>query len=249
MLNCNQQLVLNRSSSDLDALYVKEVGGNTIDDKYKKVKIEVNKIICKMPIVKVADREKLKLLKVLESRETLSCAFRTWDLCEYPVLPQNTSHSWTVKSSNLLEKPRFAIIAFQTERKNNLNNPSGLFDHCNLKNIKVHLNSDVYPHEDFHADFSKKSMSLLYKAYTDFQKSYYDKENPAPLSKKDFLDFTPIAVIDLSRQIDNVKSVSVDLRVEFETSIDVPAKTTAYCLILHDQVITYNPFSGEVRKL
>jgi hypothetical protein len=25
--------------------------------------------------------------------------------------------------------------------------------------------------------------------------------------------------------------------------------TTAYCLILHDQIITYNPFSGDVRKL
>jgi hypothetical protein len=250
MLNCNQQLILNRSSNDLDALYVKEVSGNTVGDSYRKVTIEVNKIMWKIPVVKVADRERLKLLKVLDSRKTLSCAFRTWDLCEYPVLPQNTTHSWTVKSSNLLEKPRFAIIGFQTDRKNNLNNPSALFDHCSLRNIKVHLNSEVYPYEDFRADFAKKSMSLLYKAYTDFQKSYYDRSTPSPLlSRKKFQDFTPITVVDLSHQNDNVKSATVDLRVEFETTMDVPAKTSAYCLILHDQVITYNPFSGEVRKL
>jgi hypothetical protein len=33
MLNCNQQLILNRSSTDLDALYVKEVADNTVSTK------------------------------------------------------------------------------------------------------------------------------------------------------------------------------------------------------------------------
>jgi hypothetical protein len=93
-------------------------------------------------------------------------------------------------------------------------------------------------------------MSLLYKAYTDFQKSYYDRSTPSPLlPRKKFQDFTPITVIDLSHQNDNVKSATVELRVEFEITVDVLAKTSAYRLILHDQVITYNPFSGQVRKL
>lgn len=250
MLNCNQQLILNRSSSDLDALHVTGISGNEVGDKYKHVTIELSKITWKMPIVKVIDREKLKLLRVLDSRKTLLCAFRTWDLCEYPVLPQNTSHSWTVKSTNLLEKPRFAIIGFQTNRKNNLIRMSGRFDSCHLKNLKVYLNSEVYPHEDFHADFTKKRISLLYKAFTDFQKSYYDKAESEPiLSKNIFQDYVPLTVVDLSRQNDTVKSAGVDLRVEFETSQAVPDKTAAYCLILHDQVITYNPFSGDVRKL
>ncbi|XP_025405028.1 uncharacterized protein LOC112679450 [Sipha flava] len=250
LLNCNQQLILNRSSTDFDALYVTGTAVKENIEKNKKVTIDLQKVIWKMPIVRVTDREKLKLLKVIDSRKTLSCAFRSWDLCEYPVLPQNNSHSWTVKSSNLLEKPRFAIIGFQTDRKNNLTNQSSRFDSCNLKNLKVHLNSEVYPYEDFRADFTNKFTALLYKAYTDFQKSYYDRDNSLPiLSKKDFQDFVPIVVVDLSRQNDNVKSSTVDLRIEFETTADVPAKTAAYCLILHDQVITYNPFSGDVRKL
>jgi hypothetical protein len=117
-------------------------------------------------IVRVNDKEKLKLLKVLDFREPLSCAFRNWNLCEYPVLPQITSHSWTVKSSSLLEKPRFVVIWFQTDRKNNLLNHSAYFDHCYLKNLKVYLNSEVYPYEDFHADFSNNQISIIYKAYT-----------------------------------------------------------------------------------
>ncbi|XP_025407443.1 uncharacterized protein LOC112681399 [Sipha flava] len=117
LLNCNQQLILNRASKDFDALYVTGVGAKENIEKNKKVTLDLQKIIWKMPIVRVSDIEKLKLLKVLDSRKTLSCAFRSWDLREYPVLPQNTSHSWTVKSSNLLEKPRFAIIGFQTDQK------------------------------------------------------------------------------------------------------------------------------------
>jgi len=46
-----------------------------------------------------------------------------------------------------------------------------------------------------------------------------------------------------------VKSSTVDLRIEFETHITIPEKTAAYCLILHDQIITYNPFNGDVKKL
>jgi hypothetical protein len=203
-----------------------------------------------MPIVKVNDREKLRLLKVLDSRKPISCAFRTWDLCEYPTLPTNTSHSWTVKSSSLLEKPRFALIGFQTDRKNNLFKQSGRFDCCNLKNLKVHLNSEVFPYEDFHADFSDKLTAVLYKSYTDFQKSYYERDYCVPLlSKNVFESISPVIVVDLSRQNDNVKTSTVDMRIEFETTQAIPEKTAAYCLILHDQIMSYNPFNGDVRKL
>jgi len=250
LLNCNQQLILNRSSTDFDALYVSGIAVAENIVKNKKVSLTLNKILWKMPITKVNDREKLRLLKVLDSRKPLSCAFRTWDLCEYPTLPTNTTHSWTVKSSSLLEKPRFVIIGFQTDRKNNLLKQSGRFDSCNLKNLKIHLNSEVYPYEDFQANFSDKLTAVLYKSYTDFQKSYYDRDHYAPLLSKDiFQTNLPVIVVDLSRQNDNVKSSTVDMRIEFETTQSIPEKTAAYCLILHDQIITYNPFNGDVRKL
>ncbi|KAL4090136.1 hypothetical protein QTP88_025035 [Uroleucon formosanum] len=181
LLNCNQQLILNRASTDLDAIRVVGEGATTAVDKNKKITIELTKVTWKMPIIKVSDKEKLKLMKVLDSRKALSCAFRTWDLCEYPVLPRNTSHSWTVKSSSLLEKPRFVLFGLQTCRKNNIEVDAGRFDHCQLKNLKVHLNSEVYPYEDFRADFKNNTTSILYKAYTDFQKSYYERDYSEPL--------------------------------------------------------------------
>ncbi|XP_060855268.1 uncharacterized protein LOC132932943 [Metopolophium dirhodum] len=250
LLNCNQQLILNRASTDLDAIHVVGEGATAAVDKKKKITIELTKVAWKMPIFRVSDKEKLKLLKVLDSRKTLLCAFRIWDLCEYPVLPRNTSHSWTVKSSSWLEKPRFVLFGLQTDRKKNIENDAGRFDLCQLKNLKVHLNSKVYPYEDFRADFKNNTTSILYKAYTDFQKSYYERDYCEPLlSKHIFQNYVPIVVVDLSYQNDNVKSSTVDLRIDFETDTVIPEKTSAYCLILHDQIITYNPFSGDVRKL
>lgn len=248
LLSSNQQLILNRASTDYDALFVS--GTEEKMESHNKVKIELTKILWKMPILKVSDKEKLKLIKVLDSRKPITCAFRTWDLCEYPCLPSNISHSWTVKSSNLLEKPRYVIIGFQTKRKNNLLRHSGKFDSCYLKNLKVYLNSEVYPYEDFRLNFTNRCTSTLYKAYTDFQISYYGRDGRDPLLSKSVFDKdSPIVVVDLSRQNDNVKSSTCDLRLEFEMTESAPANTAAYCLILHDQVITYNPFNGDVRKM
>lgn len=76
LLNCNQQLILNRASTDYDALRVTG-GGSDTNTKFKQSGIELNTLQWRMPIVKVSDTEKLKLLKVLNSRKPYSCAFRT----------------------------------------------------------------------------------------------------------------------------------------------------------------------------
>jgi hypothetical protein len=53
----------------------------------------------------------------------------------------------------------------------------------------------------------------------------------------------------MSRQIDNVKTPTDNLSIKMETDEAFPASTSVYCLIFHDQIITYNPFNGEVRTL
>ena len=203
-----------------------------------------------MPVVKVCDREKIRLLKVINSQKPITCTFRSWELCEYPFLPQNTTHSWKAKTTNKLEKPRYVIIGFQTDRKNSETKSMSCFDHCKIKNLKVYLNSEVFPYEDFQSDFTKNKIATLYRAYSEFQKSYYGRDNVTPLlTRSEFKNYVPIIVIDMSRQNDNIKTSTVDLRIEFEANVAFPPSTSAYCLILHDQIITYNPFNGDVRVL
>ncbi|KYN12370.1 hypothetical protein ALC57_15485, partial [Trachymyrmex cornetzi] len=56
-------------------------------------------------------------------------------------------------------------------------------------------------------------------------------------------------VIDCSRQNESVKSATVDIRIEFECMENIPLNTTAYCLIIHDRVIEYNPLTNVIRKI
>jgi hypothetical protein len=46
-------------------------------------------------------------------------------------------------------------------------------------------------------------------------------------------------VIDCSKQKEELKRSPVDIRIEFETNVVIPNKTTAYCLILHDRIAKY----------
>lgn len=255
LINCNQQLIMYRASLDINAIKLYKTNKEPETDtamllKMKDVKINITKILWRVPVVRVGDREKIALLKTINSHKPISCAFRSWELCEYPFLPQNSTHSWKVKTTNQLEKPRYVIIGFQTNRKNSVDKTMAHFDHCNIKNLKVYLNSDVFPCEDFQCDFTKNKIATLYRAYVEFQKTYYGRDTVTPLlSRTSFKRHAPIIVVDMSRQNDNVTTSTIDLRIEFEADEAFPASTSAYCLILHDQIITYNPFSGEVRTL
>ncbi|CAH0551313.1 unnamed protein product [Brassicogethes aeneus] len=241
IINLRQELTLIRSNSDQNAIY------NTLNTETNKIVID--KIVWKMPHIVVSDEEKLKLFNLYETGKELEIGFRSWEMYEYPLLQKTQNHNWSVKSATQLEKPRYVIVAFQTDRKNDFYKNNGYFDHCNLKNIKLFLNSEIYPYDNLNLNFDKNQYALLYEMYSNFQQSYFEKENEPLLSPEQFLKIAPIAVIDCSRQNDVLNSGTVDIRLEWETSTDIPDKTSAYCIILHDRIIRYVPLTGIINSL
>lgn len=242
IMNVRQELVLIRSNTDVHSFV------NTSSVGKDEPKVIIEKIAWRMPHVNVSDVEKLRLLKYLETNKDLTIAFRTWELQYLPTVPENTQNTWTVKSSSYIEKPRMIIFALQTNRKNTLNRDTSLFDSCSLRNVKVYLNAETYPYDNLNIDWEKNHWSVLYEMYAQFQKSYYYKSDGDPLlSPSDFKHSAPIVVIDCSHQNENLKSGNIDLRIEFETSNPIPEKTAAFCIILHDRTVKYNPLSGSVK--
>jgi len=69
------------------------------------------------------------------------------------------------------------------------------------------------------------------------------------LIEKHFFAKVPLFVIDCSKQAETIKTGSVDIRIDIETSKDIPADTSAYCLIIHDALVQYLPLSGIVKKI
>ncbi|XP_025995439.2 uncharacterized protein LOC113004940, partial [Solenopsis invicta] len=165
-------------------------------------------------------------------------AFRSWDLYEYLLLQRTTKHSWPIKTATQLEKPRYVIFALQICRKNIMAEDPSRFDHCNLTNVKLYLNSECYSREDMNLDFGKNRWAILYDMYTRFCRAYLGYENLQPsLSITEFLYNGPFTVIDCCRQSESIKSATIDVRFEFETNTNVPENSSAYCLIIHDLVI------------
>ncbi|XP_071580178.1 uncharacterized protein [Temnothorax nylanderi] len=204
----------------------------------------------RMPHVVLSEINKLSMLRALENGRYLSMGFRSWDLYEYPLLQNTTKHSWAIKTATQLEKPRYVVFALQTGRKNVISADTSRFDDCKLTNVKLYLNSEVYPYDDLNLDFGKHRWAILYDMYARFCNGYYGYEYLEPsLTVSTFLRNGPFVIIDCSRQNESVKNATVDVRIEFDCMENVPPNTSAYCLIIHDRVIEYNPLTNVVRKI
>lgn len=238
LLNVKQELVLLRSSNDKNPII-------QVSPALHDCTIEISKLIWKIPYVKVEDEVKLSLLKMTDTDHTITIPFRRWQLHEYPSLPSSKFQTWTVKTSSMLEKPRYVILGFQTDRKDSTGKNPSNFDLCNLENIKLYLNSKYYPYDNINGN-----RSLLYEQYSRFQSSYYAGSDDQPcLNVNTFLTKTPMFVIDCSKQAETLKTGSLDVRIELQTTTDIPVNTSAYCLIINDALVQYNPLSGIVKKI
>src|SRR5580765_8002435 len=241
VINARHELILIRSRNDNNCL---------LGDSALEPVINIFKIQWRMPHVLLSEINKLSMLRALESGRYLSMGFRSWNLYEFPLLQRTTKHSSAIKTATQLEKPRYVIFALETGRKNVMSEDMSQFDHCKLTYVKLYLNSECYPYDDMNLNFDRNRWSILYDTYARFCKNYYGYEYLEPsLSVSLFLRNGPFVIIDCSRQNESVKSATVDVRLEFECKENVPMSTTAYCPIIHDRVIQYNPLTNVVRKI
>ncbi|XP_071649915.1 uncharacterized protein [Temnothorax longispinosus] len=153
VINARHELILIRSRTDNNCL----LGSLALEPTVKLLKIQ-----WRMPHVVLSEVNKLSMLRALENGRYLSMGFRSWDLYEYPLLQNTTKHSWAIKTATQLEKPRYVVFALQTGRKNVMSADTSRFDDCKLTNVKLYLNSEVYPYDDLNLDFGKHRWAILY---------------------------------------------------------------------------------------
>ncbi|XP_044578889.1 uncharacterized protein LOC123261362 [Cotesia glomerata] len=246
IINAKHELILIRSNADTYAYIHKPANAQAVADK---VKIVLNKVEWNVPYITMSDKQKIQTLNFISHDPAIPLSFRTWQLYEYPLLPKTTKHVWPIKTSTQLEKPRYVILGFQTARKNVATKDASKFDHCNIRDVKIFFNSQSYPYGNLNLNISRNQYALIYDMFTNFQVSYYNKDPEPLLTKAKFLTDAPLYIIDCSKQNESIKSGLVDIRIEFESENQFPDSTAAYCLILHDRIIEYNPISSNVRKI
>lgn len=236
ILNTRIELVLHRARDSINV---------TLGDASK---IKLDSVSWVIPIVDVSDVERLRLTKVLEKDKPLQIAFRSWQLYEHPQLPSSSSVTWQLSATKNLSKPRYVIVGFQTDRQK-AGADNSKFDLCGMRDVKLYLNSEKYPYHSFDVDADNNRYGFIYEMYSQFQSSYYQRTSYPLLKKQDFTKNCPIFVIDCSKQNEFLKDDVVSIRLELSAKENIPNNTKAFCLIIHDREVHYNPLSNIVTEV
>ena len=166
-MNIKQTLRLTRSHVDTDCY----ISGTD------KITIILDKLEWRIPFIQLNEHLSLEYYNVLNSDKPVSIWFRKCDIIELPTLTQSTNEIWVVKS--LVEKVNFILVAFHTDRRWKHDKDASLFDHCNVSNMKVYLNSNYYPLENLNLNISNNNYLRAYQMYLDIFNSYQLKERSA----------------------------------------------------------------------
>ena len=102
-----------------------------------------------------ADAQKFFIHKTIESKVKVPVAYRMRQ-CDMLSVSESTSFTWRLSVKTAPEKSRFIIVGFQTARDGDKTKNPSTFDHVNLKNAYVTLNSDRYPAVDYNLSFSNQ---------------------------------------------------------------------------------------------
>jgi len=69
------------------------------------------------------------------------------------------------------------------------------------------------------------------------------------LTPNEFKLKAAIIVVDLSYQNESVKSRPIDVRISIELKTPSRENTQAYCLLIYDSSVEYNPLIGLVQRV
>lgn len=149
-------------------------------------------------------------------------------------------------------KPRYIAVGFQTLTPENVLLDASKFIDCNVSDVKVFLNNNVYPYNNLNADFTSNAENYqeMYMTLLQIQASYYKCPNIVNMYAPDitWFPFQAIFAIDCSQSDDSLLNSTVDVRIEISARANIPPHSRAFCLIIHDNAITYSPFDGIVNK-
>lgn len=233
------EIVLIRSRTDLDIF-----AENTKD---ASVKVQLSRVCWKIPHCTPSDLIKLRLSKIIESGTELTAAFRALEFFEHPAIPVGKQLTWQIKTSSGAERPLYVILGLQKNRKETMSIDSSIFDHSNLRDAKLYLNSVAFPYESLDLNFDNDQFSNVYRMFTSFRESFLGNGN-SYIGVTDYKKICPLIVFNTSRMPLEIKSAPIDVRLELNFDKDIQPTTSAYVLLIYDKIISYSPLTGLVLR-
>jgi hypothetical protein len=201
-------------------------------------RVDITNISWHMPQIQMTPEYLAGMRSLVEQKVTVPLGFRA-RTSEQTTLTQTQNFTWRLSVTGGVEKPRWIIIGFQTNRIDIQQQNPAVFDHLNLRNAYVTLNSERYPMSDIITNFNKNEYMNLYNMFDDFKKEYYGIDSlvgGTQVNVAAYKSLFPIIVFDVRKQNEKLKSGIIDMQVRFEFSAAVPPNTTAYSVIISDRL-------------
>jgi len=195
-------------------------------------KVVLSKLSWYMPHVTPNLQEKLALYKTIESKSSLPVGYRMIQCDSIPV-PQTRNFTWRLSVKSAPEKPRWIIVAFQTDKSGDQQHNPSIFDHCNLTNMIDMLNSRRYPEIDYDdTNFTQQKFSRVYGDAAAFQTKFYNVEeliSSPNITPADYNELFPMFVFDVTKQREKLKNSVTDIQIKAQFSANLATKHRNFC--------------------
>jgi len=201
-------------------------------------KVVLSKISWYMPHVTPNLQEKLALYKTIESKSSFPVGYRMIQ-CESISVAQTRNFTWQLSAKSHVGKPCWIIVAFQTDKSGDQQHNPSIFDHCNLTNMFVMLNSRRYPEIDYDdTNFSQQNFSRVYGHGATLRTKFYNVEeliSSPNIIPSDYKEMFPMFVFDVRKESEKLKNSVTDIRIKAQFSANVPANTKAFAVIISEK--------------
>ena len=202
-------------------------------------KVNLTKLSLFMPHVTPSVAASNTLYKVIESKVDVPFSFRSrqYDTIAVPV---SNTFSWRLSARTSSERPRYVIVGFQDNKDGDQERNPAVFNHCNLKNIYVTLNSERYPAVDYDLDFSNNKYSRAFRDAAKFDNRLYGVSDiiaQPNLTALNYKSICPLFVFDVSKQAERLKSTVLDVQIKATFNSNVNAGKKAFAVILSDKLL------------
>ena len=195
-----------------------------------------------IPYVKVEPLSKVRLMEIIENKINIPVSFTARTVESISVPANCTQFNWRLSTTGGVEKPRWIIIGFQTDKITTQAQNPAVFDHLSLTNACIEINSERYPTFDLNVNFTTNRYLKLYKMFNDFKQEYYGISSlvgGTQVNLPAFKTLFPIIVFDVRQQDEKLKSGAVNMKLSFFFGRGVPANTMAYSCVLSDRVFKF----------
>ena len=208
-------------------------------DKVTDGRIDIKRLSWHMPHILLSDEAELSLYSDVQNKKSLRMAFLNRQSERLILKGGSKELDWQLNVAAGSEKPRYIILGFHNTKENSQKQNPAIFNHLNVANAYIDLNSERYPEENLNIDFGVNNHVKPYKMAVNYYKNIYGSK-PFPFTIDDFKEIYPLLVFDVSKQRERLKNSPIDIRIRasFRDAIPNECECYVYALILSDKLIT-----------